>query len=74
MSVAQPAPSTPIPMGPTMIMSRITFSTEEKIRRKRGTFDRPSALNIEESTLYMKRNGSPRKYILRYAEALPITS
>ena len=60
-SVAHAAPATPIEKDATMMMSRTTFSTDENIRRKRGIFDLPSALNIDESTLYMKRNGRPRK-------------
>lgn len=46
-----------------------TFSNEENIRKQRGIFDLPSALKTEESTLYIKRNGKPIKYILRYKTA-----
>ena len=65
MSVAQAAPFTPIPSDMTQKRSRTTFRIDEKMRKARGTVDFPSALNIDDRTLYMKRNGRPRKYIPR---------
>ena len=49
------------------------MNTEEKIRKPSGMRDFPSALNIEEITLYMNRNGRPMKYILRYSSAMSST-
>lgn len=42
-------------------MSRATLSTEEKISKYRGMRERPRALNMEDSTLYMNRKGKPKK-------------
>ena len=64
-SVAHAAPAIPQPKTATMTRSRITLRSDEKISRYRGIFDFPSALKTDESTLYMKRKGRPRKYILR---------
>ena len=59
--VAQATPATPISIFVTMIISRTTLNTEENIRKYSGILDFPSALNIAESTLYIKRKGSPKK-------------
>ncbi len=59
--VAQAAPATPRPNRPTITRSRAMLNSEEKIRKQRGILDFPSALNIEEITLYINRKGSPKK-------------
>ena len=61
MSVAHATPATPIFSVSTRYRSSPTFSTEEKINRYSGTLERPSALNMAESTLYINKKGRPRK-------------
>ena len=61
MTVAMATPSTPIPSHVTDIISRTTFRTEENMRRYRGVLESPMALNMEARTLYMNRNGIPKK-------------
>ena len=60
-SVAHAAPATPQPNEITKMRSSTTFMAEENMRNSSGMRERPSALNMEESTLYMKRNGNPMK-------------
>ena len=45
----------------TKSKSRKIFKREEAIKKIRGYFDSPSALNIAEVTLYKKTNGNPKK-------------
>ena len=65
MRVAHAAPAIPIPRAVTAAMSRTMFSSDENMRRKSGILDFPRELKTEDMILYMKRNGRPRKYILR---------
>ena len=59
--VAQATPATSRWKFATKIQSRTMLNTEEKIRKYNGIRDFPSALNMEDSTLYINRNGRPRK-------------
>ena len=61
MTVAIATPSTPMPSHVTEMISRTTFRMEENIKRYKGVLESPRALKIAASTLYMNRNGSPRK-------------
>ena len=60
-SVAQATPATSNAKSATNTQSKTMLNTEEKIRKYSGILDFPKALNIEESTLYINKNGSPRK-------------
>jgi len=60
-SVAHATPVTPMFAFVTSTMSSTTLNTEEKIRKYKGIRDFPSALNMEENTLYKNKNGSPAK-------------
>ena len=60
-SVAHATPVTPIWKFLTRTKSSATLNTDEKIRKYRGILDFPRALNMDEITLYINRNGSPIK-------------
>ena len=60
-TVAMATPSTPMPMDVTEMISSTTFSREEKISKNKGVLESPMALNTDASTLYINRNGIPRK-------------
>ena len=59
--VAQATPATPIWKYFTKMKSSPMLKREENIRKHKGILDFPRALNMEETTLYMNRKGSPRK-------------
>ncbi len=64
-TVAMATPATPMFRTITMYKSKITFSSDEKIKRYKGIFDFPSALNTDDKILYINKNGNPIKYIFR---------
>ena len=59
--VAKATPFTPRPNCITNTKSRKIFSRDEKISRYRGVRESPRELNTEACTLYINKNGSPRK-------------
>ena len=61
MSVAHAAPATPQPYRRTNTRSSTTLRMDEKMRKYSGMRDFPSALNMDETMLYMNRNGRPMK-------------
>src|SRR5574344_2874671 len=62
-SVAHATPAIPICKVVTEIQSRRIFNRDEKTKKARGILDLPSALKRDDRTLYIKRNGWPRKWI-----------
>src|SRR5574344_2554986 len=64
-SVAHATPAIPILNVVTEIQSRRILNRDEKIKKARGILDVPSALKIDDSTLYIKRKGIPKKEIFR---------
>ena len=62
--VAQATPSIPMPNTTTKNQSKNMLPKEDPIRKYRGVFESPKALNIPVHMLYKNRNMRPPIYIL----------